>query len=62
MLWDLAQGKYLKIFQGTFLDTFVITLWMYNGWKVNVHISIHDDIGYDASDDIGHDVDDGVWS
>ncbi len=24
---------------------------------MNVHISIHDDIGYDVNDDIGHDVD-----
>jgi len=26
-------SKYLQIYQGMFLVTFLITLWMYNDWK-----------------------------
>jgi len=26
-------SEYLQIYQGTFLGTFLITLWMYNEWK-----------------------------
>jgi hypothetical protein len=26
-------SKYLQIYQGMFLGTFLITLWMYNEWK-----------------------------
>jgi hypothetical protein len=33
---DLTQNnisKYLQIYQGTFLGTFLIKLWMYDEWK-----------------------------
>jgi len=31
------NSTYLKIAKGIFLGEFLITLWMYNGWKVKVH-------------------------
>jgi hypothetical protein len=42
---DLAQRKYLKVFQRTFLCTFLITLWMYCGWTNSYMNFVHSDDG-----------------